>query len=377
VAFRALAECLDAGPHTLEVLDVSDNAVQAGMIREALWPLLSRQRGLRVVRFQNCGISGEAAEEIRKALCGEEGVPPSSLRELWFYNNMSGDEGGAAIAALARQSPGLELLRVSTTRVGRAGGRALADAVGSLRCLRELDVADNIFGDEFGAALGAALCVLPPAPLVRLDISDVNLGDAGVEGLARALVSVEAREGGVGRVLCDLGLGANEITAQGALAVEALLQTLPALERLALPDNDLENVGLRAVARGMQSRTTRAGCTPLRHVDVSRCLAHGRGVESVIEAAPQGACVAVDGNAVSDETLERVRARIEARGGSLGPTDDIDAEGAAEEVPEDEEDDPEEPWEIEDVASGDSTGDDQLDEAIDALGDKIAKATLH
>ena len=89
---------------------------------------------------------------------------------LHFFNNMSGNGGAKAVAAIVRASPHLEDLRFSSTRGGHEGGMALAEAIGTLTTLRRLDLNDNTFGPDVGVALGRALAH-------QRSLEVVNLGD--------------------------------------------------------------------------------------------------------------------------------------------------------------------------------------------------------
>ena len=50
-------------------------------------------------------------------------------RSLALYNNMSDDAGAAAIAGLLGRAPRMESFRMASSRVGAAGGIALAEGL--------------------------------------------------------------------------------------------------------------------------------------------------------------------------------------------------------------------------------------------------------
>ena len=52
-------------------------------------------------------------------------------RSLALYNNMSDDSGAAAIAGLLGRAPRMENFRMASSRVGAAGGIALAEGLSS------------------------------------------------------------------------------------------------------------------------------------------------------------------------------------------------------------------------------------------------------
>lgn len=49
-----------------------------------------------------------------------------ALTRLHFFNNMTGDEGAAAIAGILARAPMLRDFRLASSRVGPDGGAALA-----------------------------------------------------------------------------------------------------------------------------------------------------------------------------------------------------------------------------------------------------------
>lgn len=74
--------------------------------------------------FQNVGASIMACQAIAELI-----TQPGSLRALQLYNNMSDDEGAAAIAGLLARAPLMADFRMASSRVGAAGGIALAQAL--------------------------------------------------------------------------------------------------------------------------------------------------------------------------------------------------------------------------------------------------------
>ncbi len=79
---------------------------------------------LESLAFQNVGASIRACEAIAELV-----TDASSLRTLALYNNMSDDDGAAAIAGLLGRAPLMESFRMASSRVGAAGGIALAQGL--------------------------------------------------------------------------------------------------------------------------------------------------------------------------------------------------------------------------------------------------------
>ncbi len=63
---------------------------------------------------------------------------------------MMGDAGAIALAPLLAASPILEEFRMATTRVSKAGGKAVVAALVNCKCLTRLDLSDNTLGDDAG-----------------------------------------------------------------------------------------------------------------------------------------------------------------------------------------------------------------------------------
>ena len=82
------------------------------------------QVALESLAFQNVGASIRACEAIAELV-----TAAGSLRTLALYNNMSDDAGASAIAGLLGRAPLMESFRMASSRVGAAGGIALAQGL--------------------------------------------------------------------------------------------------------------------------------------------------------------------------------------------------------------------------------------------------------
>lgn len=281
--FRVLGAAL--GRKRLRELDLSDNAVGPKGV-EACREMLSLQEELEVLSFNNCGISAEAMRSIADILLFRV---PTRLKMLHFSNNMSGSGGAIALADVVAASPMLEDFRFASSRGGGPGAVALAQALATTRRLRRLDLHDNIFAAEGGAALAAMLRGPASANLLELDVSDILLRNSGVKALASSLVRSEC----AGR-LQVLGLAANEISGPvGAAAVSRLLRRLTGLRVLRLEENELESDGVRAVAAALPLRARHfaraaaigGGADPLAVLNVASNAAGGAAIVRLAAAA--------------------------------------------------------------------------------------------
>jgi large subunit ribosomal protein L31/Ran GTPase-activating protein 1 len=106
---------------------------------------LCRQTSIESLAFQNDGISTHAAAALLEILPN-----PASLKRLQLYNNMSGDEGAYAIATIVARAPGMQDFRMSSSRVDRNGGMALAQALAQGAKPHMFHVTNELVGASIG-----------------------------------------------------------------------------------------------------------------------------------------------------------------------------------------------------------------------------------
>ncbi|MFB7173206.1 gala protein [Streptomyces sp. NPDC056254] len=237
-----LADALTADGHGLHTLYLGCNRIGpagvgslAGVLAEdttvrALWlkrnplhadgartlaALLRRNTGLRTLDLVNTGIGAEGVRLLLDALVereqplerlflGGNGLGPDAapllcdlirlagVRELYVPANHLGDEGAAALAAAAADSPHPVRLGLGGNGIGAAGARALAASLGGIEALdlgrtlseRSLGAPGNHPGDEGAYALAAAL---PGSPLRRLELRHTGLTGRGAKSLLAAV----------------------------------------------------------------------------------------------------------------------------------------------------------------------------------------------
>ncbi|MGW6781778.1 gala protein [Streptomyces sp. NPDC054987] len=237
-----LADALTADGHGLHTLYLGCNRIGpagvgslAGVLAEdttvrALWlkrnplhadgartlaALLRRNTGLRTLDLVNTGIGAEGVRLLLDALVereqplerlflGGNGLGPDAapllcdlirlagVRELYVPANHLGDEGAAALAAAAADSPHPVRLGLGGNGIGAAGARALAASLGGIEALdlgralseRSLGAPGNHPGDEGAYALAAAL---PGSPLRRLELRHTGLTGRGAKSLLVAV----------------------------------------------------------------------------------------------------------------------------------------------------------------------------------------------
>mmetsp|Transcript_21553 Transcript_21553/g.25956 ORF Transcript_21553/g.25956 Transcript_21553/m.25956 type:complete len:501 (-) Transcript_21553:594-2096(-) len=323
-ARQALRTIIDgASSAQLKSLDVSDNALGEVGVR-ALTSLLPHQTRLETLKLLNDGISAEAAGAANELM-----VNAHTLKTLHFYNNMSGDKGAMAMAALVKRATKLESYRMSCTRVMEDGMAAVGEALGTLSTLKWIDLKDNNACASGGAVLARA--ILNNRGLTCVHVSDIAMENTGTLQVARALAAAcpdlkELAIGGndlttigmmkiapvIGKMsnleILDVSVG--EIRDKGAQALAAALHNLPKLHSLVACDNQLQDEGALALAKVM---TKQSKCT----------------------------LVALDENMISDEGVQTLTALVPPA--ALGTLEQNDEEG---EVDEDEEEEEEEEQEM-------------------------------
>lgn len=86
-------------------------------------------------------------------------IEPGSLRSLQLYNNMSDNDGAAAIAGLLTRAPLMADFRMASSRVGALGGIALAQA---LTTGEKLSPPSSVLASASPADNGQHRPVIPP-----------------------------------------------------------------------------------------------------------------------------------------------------------------------------------------------------------------------
>lgn len=155
---------------------------------------------------------------------------------------MSGDEGAAHIASILDKAPAMEDFKMVYSRVGAAGGIALAKGLAAGQSLIRLDLSGNPMTPDYAKDLGEAL--KQQRNLKHLNLSDTLLEDKGLETILQAL-------GRAAPYLEELELATNEITPKGAQHLARCLMGKPGLVRLNLKENELKDKGVALVVHAL------------------------------------------------------------------------------------------------------------------------------
>jgi uncharacterized protein (TIGR02996 family) len=283
---------------------------EAREFAQCLW--LSRLARLAVEE----GLSGPSATRLLNSPHYER------LRELHVGAGLTTPATAAAVVRshVFRQ---LTALSCRTDRPG-GGGRALVDGLARLTNPPRLESLD-LSGNRLTAELVARLLAAPAASTVAdLDLSDNNLGAAGVRAIAAAdlphlrslhLLRTRPEEDGV-RALAEAGflaglrgltLGGN-ILPPSAARVLARAPDAPGLRLLDLRDNRLGDSGAAALADSPRLQN-------LVYLDLAENGIEDRGADALAESPHLDGLIYLDlyGNPVSPAAADRLVRRFGAR----------------------------------------------------------------
>ncbi|XP_050372801.1 RAN GTPase-activating protein 2 [Argentina anserina] len=293
----------------LRFLDLSNNALGEKGVR-AFGALLKSQSCLEELYLMNDGISEEAAQAVHELIPSTE-----KLRILHFHNNMTGDEGAFAISKVVKHSSLLEDFRCSSTRVSSEGGVALCEALENCTHLKKLDLRDNMFGVEGGIALSRALS--KHEHLKEIYLSYLNLEDEGAVALANVLKESAPK-------LEVLDVAGNDITAKAAPALAACIAAKALLTQLNLGENELKDEGTIQISQGLE------GLSQLKEVDFNSNSIRRAGARVLAQAVvqkPDFKLLNINGNFISDDGIDEVKALFKKSPQMLGSLDENDPEG--------------------------------------------------
>lgn len=288
-ALRILSAALSTAK--LRHLNLSDNALGEKGVRAAADAFIG-QEGLEFLSLQNVGCSVHACKAVAELL-----LHTSALKGIHLFNNMSGDEGAGHIATILARAPAMQDFKMASSRVGPAGGIALARGLLAGQCLVRLDLSDNPMTAEVAEALAA--CIHQQPKLQALNLNDTSLTDEGVTTICASLRGAAPK-------LQELELALNEITASGATAVVAAISNKQHLEKLNLRENELESAGVAILARALPTLPT------LKSLDLAANQVARNGATVVARALVSAGRksfdrLVLDENYLTDDAVEAVR----------------------------------------------------------------------
>ncbi|PIL22746.1 hypothetical protein GSI_15439 [Ganoderma sinense ZZ0214-1] len=240
-ALSAICDALIGKP-TLVEIDLSDNAF-GGRSVDPLVPFLSSACTLRVLKLNNNGLGPAGGSVIADALARladslpKHADPPvkSQLRTIICGRNRLEDGSAEAWAAALAAHGTLEEVRMPQNGIRMAGIAALAKGLAANPALRHLDLQDNTFAAEGGAAFARELSGGAWPALRVLNLSDCVIGEEG-----EVSPVVEALAKGLHTKLETLQLQNDNLEAAEFALLAGVVAKLPALKRVEAQWNEVD-----------------------------------------------------------------------------------------------------------------------------------------
>ncbi|XP_007947494.1 ribonuclease inhibitor [Orycteropus afer afer] len=303
-------------------------------LSDARWvELLPLIQQVQVIRLEDCDLTEVHCKDIGPALQANP-----ALTELNLRSNELGDAGvRCVLQGLRGAAHKLRKLSLQNCALTAASCAELSNALHSLPALLELHLSDNSVGDE-GLRLLCEGLRDPQCHLERVQLEYCNLSAAGCEPLAaalqaraglRELVLSNNELGEVGvRVLCRGLLGAAccleilklsscGVTAANCQDLCSLVAAKDSLRELDLGDSKLGDAGVATLCPGLLSPSSRLKTLWLWECDISaegcRELSHVlRAKESLKELSLAGNELGDRGAQLLCEALREPGCRLES-----------------------------------------------------------------
>ncbi|TPX38149.1 hypothetical protein SmJEL517_g00376 [Synchytrium microbalum] len=228
----AFAEALEDKEHLVEV-DMSDNAFgPAGA--KPLMRLLSNNRHIQVLRFNNNGLGIEGGRLIASALLEAQETnvkegKTSSLRVFIAGRNRLESKGAEHLSKVFAAHASLTEIRMPQNSIRPEGIEILASALAHCTQLETLDLQDNTFTDTGSMALAKAL------PVFTNNLRHLNIGDCllGIKGSAAIIKALTPGH----ELLERVNLAFGEIDTAGAALIPDMITNKKSLAMLELNGN--------------------------------------------------------------------------------------------------------------------------------------------
>ncbi|QHO52475.1 RAN GTPase-activating protein [Arachis hypogaea] len=220
---------------------------------------------------------------------------PSSYTKICFSNRSLAwkllKPEAEALEVMTIFSCALEgcVLSCSSTRVGSDGGVVLAEALGTCKHLKKLDLCDNMFGVDDGA-------------------------ESPANALKESAPSLEV-----------LDMAGNDITANVASSLVACVSSKQFLAKLNLSENELKDEGAILIGKALEE-----GHGQLLEVDLSTnsiTRSRARALAEAVVQKPGFKLLNINANFISDEGIEELKDMFKNSLDMLGALDENDPEG--------------------------------------------------
>ncbi|PWA55530.1 Leucine-rich repeat, ribonuclease inhibitor subtype [Artemisia annua] len=251
------------------------------------------------------------AEALEVMTIFSESLKESDLKYLNLSNNALGEKGVRAFGLLLASQGNLEELYLMNDGiseeaakavcelipVGSEGGVTLAEALGTCKNLKKLDLRDNMFGVEAGIALSQSIPVF--VNLTEIHLSYLNLEDEGTLVLVNALKNSKS-------ALEVLEMAGNDFTYKSAPALASFITSKKStLTKLILSENQLKDEGAIVIANAIKD-----GFDRLTEVDLSTNAIRTAGARVLSQAVVGKSgfkLLNINGNFLSDEGVDNVK----------------------------------------------------------------------
>ncbi|XP_076153133.1 uncharacterized protein LOC143136317 isoform X2 [Alosa pseudoharengus] len=257
-------------PNSLLELDLSHNDLADSGVQLLSKGLSSPHCKLQILRLSKCGISDEDYVCLALALM----LNPSCVKELDVNNNHSGGSAQKLLSAtLEDPHRKVEALQLVECTLTEKTFESVATVLQSSNSLIELDLSQIDLGDSgvqlLSKGLSSPHCKLQtlrlddckltdtlceivasvlqsPNSLLHLNFSNNDLGDSGVQLLSKGVFSPHCK-------LQTLRLAECKLSEKSCGIVAAILQSPNFLIELDLSHNDLRDSGVQLLSKGLSS----------------------------------------------------------------------------------------------------------------------------
>lgn len=222
----------------------------------------------------------------------------TKIKELSLRYSQISPQGAESISMLFNHHENLQEVRLVDSQILGGSLRLLCNGIKSSRSIQRLYLVNNEIQSNDADSIVQVL--EGRCHLQELFLCENDCGDDGIKTLAEGIRPNTS--------LRLLDLRSNGITHDGALSLQGILVCSQFLTSLSLSNNDLEDLGVVALARGLQQ----PGCV-LQQLDLSE---NGIGASGAIALAGvlrvnRGLSkLNISGNAITDEGAARIAAAL-------------------------------------------------------------------
>ncbi|XP_059816755.1 NACHT, LRR and PYD domains-containing protein 12-like isoform X2 [Hypanus sabinus] len=250
---------LGPGLHKCQELRLGENELGDSGVKLVSVALRNPECKIQILWLWDVGLTDSGVEDFASALSTNP-----SLTELDMSENKLGDSGVKLVSAALR-NPECKIQRLWLIDVGLSdsGVEDLASALSTNTSLMELDMSENELGDA-GVKIVSAALRNPECKIQKLRLTRVSLSDSGAEDLVSALSANPS--------LMELNLSGNELGDSGVKLVSAALRNPECkiqklwLDKVGLTDSGTEelvsalstNPSLTVLNLGLNSLTDRS-----------------------------------------------------------------------------------------------------------------------